>query len=140
MDFAQDANEFLNFTHILVASKLRFPLHRYYSSTGNQLYESCNGARAAGRPAKMQLEAHSGQDSPNFINSDIFRHRHFLVMHGRNLGPAENYYMNFLEDASMTNRKLFCHRIPSSNLAGIEWLDLTQDANEFLNFVYIRVA
>ena len=47
-------------------------MQRYYSTSGNQLYESCDTARAAGRPAKIQLEAHRDHDTSKFINFDIF--------------------------------------------------------------------
>ena len=105
-------------------------MQRYYSTSGNQLYESCNTARAAGRPAKIQLEAHSGWDSSkitNFVNlPDVhFRDENssFFVTSGRNLSPAVNSYINFLEGGSMINRQLFSYRIISPKLTGIERLD-----------------
>ena len=57
-----------------------YPLHANYSSR-QQLYESCNTARAAGRPAKMPLEAHSGHDSSkliDFVNLPNMRFRGVL--------------------------------------------------------------
>ena len=132
LDFSQDANEFRNFINNLVAAKLRFPMHRYYSSRVNQLYESCNTARAAGRPAIIQLDAHSGHDSSKFINfanlSDVhFRDEisSFFMTSRRNLGAARNSYINFLEDGSMTNRNLFSYRIGSLKLTGFERLDFS---------------